>query len=236
MSSITDFHTHILPSVDDGSQSIDESLSLLREELSQGVSRVVLTPHFYANHDSPTRFLKRRSDAEQALRDAANPTSDYPELIVGAEVHYFEGMSDCEHLGALAISGTDLILVEMPHGKWSDRMLSELESIRHKHALIPVIAHVDRYITFFNHCSLIDSLLDHSLLIQANADFFISRRTRRMALRLLSEGRIHFLGSDCHGMHSRVPNLGKALDVIKHSLGKQALDRLECIEADFFSV
>ena len=55
-----DFHSHILPGVDDGSRSVEESLEMLRAVARQGIGTVVATPPFYANHDTPERFLRRR--------------------------------------------------------------------------------------------------------------------------------------------------------------------------------
>ena len=63
----TDFHSHILPEIDDGSSSVEESLAMLQAERDQGIQSVVATPHFYAHHDSPERFLKRRAAARQRL-------------------------------------------------------------------------------------------------------------------------------------------------------------------------
>ena len=58
-----DFHTHILPALDDGSESINMSLKMLQESWKQGVDGLVLTPHFYADSDTPQHFLQRRAKA-----------------------------------------------------------------------------------------------------------------------------------------------------------------------------
>ena len=70
MSKCVDFHSHILPSIDDGSRSVEESIGMLRAMAKQGITHVVATPHFYPQHDTPERFLKRRAEAEAALREA----------------------------------------------------------------------------------------------------------------------------------------------------------------------
>ena len=64
-----DFHTHLLPGIDDGSQSVDESIQMLECMQMQGVEQVVATPHFYANHESVEDFLARRNAALQSLKD-----------------------------------------------------------------------------------------------------------------------------------------------------------------------
>ena len=58
---IVDFHSHILPEADHGSSSVEESLEQLNLALKRCVTRIVATPHFYPNHDSPERFLRRRA-------------------------------------------------------------------------------------------------------------------------------------------------------------------------------
>ena len=66
---VTDFHTHVLPGMDDGSASLSESIAMLREAFQQGITHVVATPHFYPQKDSPEEFLRRRQVAEDRLRE-----------------------------------------------------------------------------------------------------------------------------------------------------------------------
>ena len=70
---VIDFHSHVLPGVDDGSASVAESISMLRLEVEQGIHHVVATPHFYARYDSPESFLKKRDAAEELLRSRERP-------------------------------------------------------------------------------------------------------------------------------------------------------------------
>ena len=86
---IGDFHSHILPGVDDGSTSLEESLAMLTLEAEQGVRHVVATPHFYAHHDTPEAFLSRRAAAEAMLREALKDHPELPGFTVGAEVYFF---------------------------------------------------------------------------------------------------------------------------------------------------
>ena len=58
---IIDFHTHVLPAMDDGSRSVEESLQMLRMEAEQGIFHVVATPHFYPQYDNPEQFLRKRT-------------------------------------------------------------------------------------------------------------------------------------------------------------------------------
>ena len=98
---MTDFHTHILPCVDDGSQSMEQSLQRLSMQIQQGVGRVVLTPHFYPQYQELDEFLQQRDAAFEALQAAVKDLPQCPNLYLGAEVHYYAGMSNSEELRRL---------------------------------------------------------------------------------------------------------------------------------------
>jgi len=224
---IVDFHSHVLPGIDDGSKSVEQSLAMLRREVEQGINHVVATPHFYAAHDNPQHFLNARQTAECRLREAMASQEGMPELTVGAEVHYFPGMSDSEILPAMTIGKTPFILVEMPHGQWTDRMYRELSGIFDKQGLTPIIAHIDRYITAFRSFGIPQALAEQPVLVQANAEFFTDGFTRRKALAMLRRGDIHLLGSDCHNLSDRAPNLGEAVKLISKRLSREIIERIE---------
>ena len=230
MRTCTDFHTHILPGIDDGSRSCAESLEMLRREVRQGITRVIATPHFYAHHDTPERFLRRRDAAWDHLKGAMAEEPELPEILMGAEVLYFPGMSESDALSELTIGGKRVILLEMPHAPWTDTMYREMEAIYLKRGITPIIAHIDRYIGPFRTHGIPKRLEKLPVLVQANAEFFLRPATRRMALRMLQAGQIHLLGSDCHNLTSRTPNLGDAVARIRKSLGEETIARLQELE------
>lgn len=220
-----DFHSHILPKTDDGSSSSDESIEMLSLARQQGIRHMVATPHFYASDESPDEFLSRRNASYNRLKSKSEGLS-LPAVIPGAEVGFFEGMSDCDDLKKLIITGTSLLMVEMPVCRWSDRMLFELVSIYEKQGIIPLIAHVDRYIRLLHDKKLIDKFNGMPAIIQANSSFFIDKKTSRLALSLLSKEKIHLLGSDCHNTSTRPPNLGTACKIISEKIGDDAVNRI----------
>ena len=226
MRSSTDFHSHILPGIDDGSRSVTESLEMLRLEAEHGISTVVATPHFYAHRDNLERFLKRRERAEELLRSELSGHPDLPEIVVGAEVHYFSGIGDSDLISSLRIGSTKYILIEMPKSPWTEEMYLAFLKIYDRIGIIPIVAHVDRYITRFRTYGIPKRLAELPVLVQANAEFFLNKGTSSMAMRMLKAGNIHLLGSDCHNLHSRKPNLGEALERIEDRLGPEMLHRI----------
>lgn len=171
MSEIADFHSHILPGIDDGSGSVIESISLLRREAEQGISHVVATPHFYARYETPEEFLRKRDHAEEILRAEMKGIDRLPQLSVGAEVYFFRGISESEFLPQLTIQGNRCILIEMPPSPWTESMYRELENIWCRRQITPVIAHIDRYIRPFRTFGIPERLAELPVLVQANAGF-----------------------------------------------------------------
>lgn len=223
-----DIHSHILPQMDDGSKSIEETAALLELLQQQGVTTVVATPHFYATQETPQEFLKRR---QQALR-LLSPVKGQPRLLLGAEVKYFSGIGSCEDIIPLQIENTNLLLVEMPFCNWSQRIVQEICNIPSLLGLTPILAHVDRYMGRQQLPKYLDTLLRAGVLLQCNAEAFAHLRTRRRALKLLKKSCIHFLGSDCHNLSSRPPKLQLAREAIEKKLGAELLADLTDFAAE----
>ncbi|MCR5527923.1 MAG: capsular polysaccharide biosynthesis protein [Saccharofermentans sp.] len=222
-----DIHTHILPNTDDGSDSVELSLKMLREEAEQGIKGIVLTPHFYADSDTPEGFMARRAKAKKELDSRIHEVGNCPKLILGAEVHFYPGMSRSESLRELTIGSTDHILVEMPFRTWNRNYVREIRDIGNNLNLQVVIAHIDRYLD--RDKDLLDELIyDTGALMQVNAEGFTSRRTRRRMQRLLKEGSIHFIGSDCHNMTTRKPDIQDALKQLRKA--EKALEQI-CVRS-----
>lgn len=226
MSGIVDFHSHILPGIDDGSDCVETSVAMLRMEAQQGIAHVIATPHFYARYDNPEQFLPARERAYQKLTRELEVHPILPKITVGAEVHFFPGIADSDILEGLTIGEKRCILIEMPDSPWTERMYQEIEDISRQRNMIPVIAHVDRYISPFRTYSIPERLADMPVLVQANASFFLRSATRSLALKLLKQDKIHLLGSDCHNLTTRPPMLGDAVAVIRNKLGEEPLDRI----------
>lgn len=213
----TDWHSHILPNVDDGSRDVAESLRLLETLAEQGVGKVIATPHFIADNESVSAFIKRRNDSYNRLKEVAN--KGMPEIVLGAEVAYYSGISRLSNLKELCIDRTGLLLLEMPFSVWKEYTLKEVVEIATAKNIVVILAHIERYLKFQPYKTL-EQLMEIGVLMQVNASYFAELRTRRKALSLLKKGGIQFLGSDCHNLTSRAPKLGTAYEVIKNKFGE----------------
>ncbi|MEE1394349.1 MAG: CpsB/CapC family capsule biosynthesis tyrosine phosphatase [Negativibacillus sp.] len=219
-----DFHTHILPKMDDGSKSTEESIQMLKMQAEQEIQCVIASPHFYAEQEDPQEFLHRRQKSYEALMseiERQNLQEQLPKIRLGAEVRYFEGISHSDAIQKLKIEGTDLLLLEMPFVSWSKRIIQEVQRIQQKPQMTVLLAHVERYRGmqgFFYE----RKLEEIGALIQCNAEFFLDKKSRKKALHLFEQGKINLLGSDCHNCTVRPPCLGEAIQLLTERFGDSA--------------
>lgn len=224
---MTDFHSHILPNMDDGSKSPGMSCEMLRASRSQGVDSVVLTPHFYPQREEPESFLARRKKCALSLLDAVKESNDgIPNLFLGCEIAFYEGISRSREVNKLCISGTDWLMIEMPFSKWTNRTVKELLDLRDEAGVQIMLAHINRYFDFAD-SKMISSLARNGIAFQVNAEAFERFSTRRAVIKMMKRDEISFLGSDSHDTEKRKPNMSTAITEIEKRLGEDMLFMLE---------
>ena len=214
-----DFHCHMLPAIDDGSSGMDESCAMAALSAGDGVSVLIMTPHFYAGSDDPERFFARRDAALAQFRAALPP--DSPTILPGAEVLYFEGLSGMDALPRMRIGNSRALLVEMPFCRWPQHVINDIIQLNDGIEYQVVLAHIERYLDYQKKSTL-EAFLDAGVLFQSNCEFFTDSGTRRKALRMLKKGMIHLLGTDCHNLTTRRPNMADACRIIGDKFGEEA--------------
>lgn len=214
-----DIHSHILPKMDDGSKSVEMSVEMLRSSKEQGVTTMVSTSHFYADREDPEHFLRRRRHAAEKIESAISDLG--LQVFFGAEVLYFPGIAQSEAVRSLAIEGTSLILIEMPFYTWSQKIFDELQNFRNSSGLQIVLAHIERY-RRLQPRAIYEQLFEYPFYFQINAEAFSSFSTRRLAMKLIDRNKLHFLGTDCHNITSRPPNMEIAGQAIEKKLSPAA--------------
>ncbi len=204
--------------MDDGSKSTEMTAKMLETETEHGVTRIVATPHFYPTKEAPDSFLERRKRSYAHLK---SKYPDIPEIILGAEVLFYDGLSRSDRLDDFRIGNTNAILIEMPFSKWPSSVIDEIFDIADS-GYTPILAHIERYLNHHNK-KILEELLTGSVMIQSNAEFFIDKKTRKTAFKMLERDMIHLLGTDCHNLTTRPPNIGECLALAD----PHAFDRIE---------
>ena len=221
---IIDFHSHVLPQIDDGSKSIEMSKLMLEEAVQQNVDIMVATPHFYAERSSIESFLEKRKAAGEFLREQLQGC--VPRLILGSETAFFSGIGSADGIERLCIENTRFLLLEMPFREWGSYDFREIDELICR-GIIPIIAHVERYYRFQKSKHAVEELMEFPIYFQVNAESLLDWRMKGKVLKLFKDKKVQLLGSDCHNLENRAPNLKKGRDVLERKLGKGYLDAID---------
>lgn len=211
-----DLHSHILYGIDDGSKSIDESLEILRKASIQGVTDIVLTPHYIKDSKFNTNNKEKKKILKELQTEIKKRNIDI-NLYLGNEVYIDEDITTLLKKDISTINNSKYILIELPLNSKSlilDEVLYELN----KENLIPIIAHPERYLSYYKDYDFFDNLLKKGCLFQANIGSLYGvygRKSKKMIKALLKRNMIHFFGSDIHHQSSDIYEKNIKKDLLK---------------------
>ena len=199
---LTEYHCHILPGIDDGSDSVETSLQMVEMMKEQGVERICATPHFYAHREkSIDDYLQKRQAAFGQIQGQTAVT----DIHLGAEVAIEHGISELPGIEKLAITGTRIILLELPYRAYEKWMSEEIYNIAAEYKLKVMLAHVHRYLPYYSKDE-IKTILSSKSILQINNEAFTSWKEKRLAKKVMAEHTHFAFGSDAHNTSSRKPN------------------------------
>ncbi|MCI2106841.1 MAG: hypothetical protein LKK00_09035 [Intestinimonas sp.] len=213
-----DFHAHILPRADHGSDSTITSLGQLEQAEKTGVEIVVATPHFYPGRHQIQSFIHRR---EAALNTITAAYRGSIRIIPAAEVLLCEGLQNLHELPELCVRGTKTLMLEMSAPPWSARQVDTLDAVREAGYQI-VLVHPDRF-----PYKQVEKLFALGFRGQLNAEGLCRLSSRRRALRWVDQGYILALGSDVHGLGVHYRQYAHALKL----LGPRQISLMETARA-----
>ena len=201
---LIEHHCHILPNIDDGSDSIEMSLKMIEMMRSQGVAQIVATPHFYAHRESSDvkAYIDKRQNAYHKLVQADEANSD---IMLGAEIAIEHGLHKIPDIDKLRIANTDCILLELPYAGFQHWYLDEITDIAYEYKLTPIIAHIHRYLEYYSKADF-EEVLKLDAIFQINNEAFGNFKERRFVKSLIKEGYPYLFGSDAHNLTDRKPN------------------------------
>lgn len=233
-----DLHTHILPGVDDGAKTVEDSVKLLEQLCDQGVSTAVATVHFYPASAVLEDFLVKRETAINLVKSAAD---DYGvKILQGAEVLYFGGIGKFTGVKKLTLGDGKYILLELLGlKKIDDKVIKDIISIKEELGITPIIAHVERYCKYKGYKRLLTALAENRALCQINATFYLNKAENRAVKRLLKAGLVDFVASDCHDPENRPVRLNDAFKLLRE-ISSEETDRIiqktELLEKELIAV
>ena len=223
-----DIHSHLLPYMDDGSDSVETTINMLNEYQAQGVTTIVATPHFYANTTSVESFLKKRDASYKKLEDYIknNHIKDMPKIIKGAEIHLTHNILNLDDIDKLKIEGTDYALLELPYDLLGSWVVNTIYEFSLKFNVTPVIVHLERYLANHKNRKVIDEVLKLNLPIQINADSVLDFRLFKNVKNLIKHQNVCFIAGDAHNTTTRKVQIKKSLNKLQSKFGADFTNRL----------
>lgn len=228
MTGFYDMHTHILPAVDDGAASVEMTRQMLQKAFEQGIRHIMATPHYIQEHlrvDQAT-LLQRY---QLACKEAWQISPDM-HIYLGNELYYSDSVLEDVRKGkANTLADSDYILIEFPvNVSWQGLYQGLRKSVGAGYR--PVLAHMERYECLYRREERLDELAALGVYLQMNADSVMGGILDNQAAncrRLIKEGRIHLLGSDCHNMTHRPQEMLGAVEYLrKKKVPEDVLERI----------
>lgn len=234
-----DIHSHIIPGVDDGSKSLDQSMKMVAQAYEEGIRLMIATTHYgliNADFDKSAAIDKFRE-----LKSRAKEL--YPDMrfIMGNEIYYVPGIVDVVRRGdAMTLGGTSYVLVEFsPFSEYRAIFCAVQEFMLAGYR--PILAHIERYDCLRGDIEKVNNLIEGGAYIQVNATSLVRANGRKKLFggnkssqedqvewcyKLLKENMIHFIATDCHNDDTRRPYFKDAVAMIERISGQAMVKRI----------
>ena len=230
MAEYADFHSHLVPGVDDGSRTLEEALHSVGRMVEAGVTRVVTTPHLPASIATSPDFAEYMSHVDgrwAKIRSAVRERHPELDFRRGFEVR-LDAPLPYPLDERLRLGGTNSVLVEWPgfrvHAGTPEALLRIAET-----GLTPIVAHPERYYGIDEELDIVRAWRRAGALLQGNYGSLAGQngpRATALILRLLEEGLLDYLCSDFHGRREYTLYLGPGASALKRYGGERQLDLL----------
>jgi protein-tyrosine phosphatase len=222
-----DLHTHVLPGIDDGAETMEEALALCRMASAEGVSVIVATPHMFCDVGNP--LGEEIAAATDRLRNELADNGIDIELRHAAEVAMVEGLAERIEAGEVPMLDTEgrFVLLEAPRAGDCSTEISEMVFQLQLRGISPVIAHPECIESFYCDHELADKLVRQGAFLQITASSLLCGGDRHdMAMDFLENGLIHVAASDAHDAQHRPARLAAARDAFAEMAGLENAEKL----------
>ncbi|PAE25780.1 CpsB/CapC family capsule biosynthesis tyrosine phosphatase [Bacillus sp. 7894-2] len=214
-----DIHCHILPGVDDGAQTIEDSLDMAKEAVKEGISSIIATPHH--NH-SYQNIKSEIITAVQELNNRLNEEAVPLKVLPGQEVRIYgeiiEGIKSGE---ILSLSETQYLFIEFPSNhvpRYAERLLFDIQL----QGLVPIIVHPERNKQIMEQPDLLYQFVEKGALTQVTASSlcgYFGNNIKKFSLQLIEANLTHFIASDAHNVNNRTFKITEAFNLIDSKYG-----------------
>ena len=227
MQRLVDIHCHIIPEVDDGAASIRETANLLQKEYQDGVTEIILTPHFRRGmFETPQDVIEKQFAKVQRMVQRSRTGM---KVYLGCEYHMHPQMvQDLNEGRRPTMAGSRYVLLEFS-SLHSYAQIRNQVYVLAASGYVPIIAHVERYPCLLKRPVLIRELCELGAKIQLTSDSVLGEegwRIRQFCRLLLKEHCVDYIATDAHNMRERSPQLQKCARYIESKFGEKYAEKI----------
>lgn len=223
-----DLHCHILPEMDDGANDYDESAEMLKNAKRNKLNIIIATPHF-TNYDEIDYFIEKRNEKAAMLNKMSKDFDLNVTVGCGAELFLDSRVFTAGELDGLSINGSQYMLCEYTLKPFdTEKAIVYAEEILDR-GYIPIIAHPERYVSFYNDPEVINDLWDMGCRFQVNASSLAGRGGEDMqefAKDLILRGFVDFIATDAHAPKGRSNKILKRIEDFPDEITNEQIDYL----------
>lgn len=230
---MVDVHSHILPALDDGSSSMEESLAMLKIAYEEGIRTMYATPHNMPGKGCPSRSTVEKRAEE--LKAAAAEAGIKMNILLGTEYFYREEVIEFfEDEKIIPMANTRCVLIEFDPGVGRTYVKNAVREVLAQD-FIPIIAHVERYSALMaKKQETVRELRTMGALIQVNAGSIMGNlglEAKWNTKSMLKQGLVDLLGTDAHSSRHRAPRMAECAAYLKKKFDAAYCKRLLQAEA-----
>lgn len=232
-----DLHCHILPGIDDGAKTMEDSLAMAREAVDEGITHILATPHYKNGRwtNEKDSIIQGVAAVQQELNNRAIPLTLFP----GQEVRIVgELMEDIAKNKIQFIDeGNQYLLIEFPTATipaFTDSLFFNLQ----KTGVTPIIVHPERNHAILNDPTLLLNLVERGALAQLTGGSYIGsfgKKIQKFSKQLIEANLVHFIASDAHNITSRTFYMKDAYQRLEKEFGKEKVSKLKQVTKDLIN-
>lgn len=222
-----DIHCHILPNVDDGSESLEESIAMAKIAESEGITRIVNTSHchFDFKYKKGNELKLELEKFNQALKEE----NINIEVLLGNELYYTSDLIErFNELDFFSMNNSKYILMEFSPINFPKNIEDVIYEIKIR-GYIPIIAHAERYKQVQEDVNIVLDCIKEGALIQVNASSILGKNGEKAedtSKKLLDNNMVHFVATDAHSSNRRRPLIKDSYNYILKNYGKEVSEKL----------
>lgn len=222
-----DFHTHILPNIDDGAKCISETIALLQEAKSAGFKTIILTSHYMDNYYEAN--VNDRMRLMNSIKSILEENKIDIQLVLGSEIYISDNINELiKRKKACTINNSRYILFELPLNTKPINLYETIYDML-QNGYIPILAHPERYEFVQQNPRIINDLIEKGVLMQGNFGSFVGQYGEKAQIiirKFLKNNMIHFLGTDVHRRNTIYNKIPKILFEMEKFIGTEKLEQI----------